>query len=145
MYFLEVCYKYTSTVLQTYILSILYKIRVHLSQWITIRINLNCLYAPESQRGITFNHQVTRNHWYSLDLPLKDERLRQFFSYLIVFEFPKISKIIYIFFKVRSILKIYFISKKSRSINEVLLNYKQSTFFLFCFHTSFMLLFRKFT
>ena len=31
-------------------------------------------------------------------------------------------------FKLRSILKVDFISKKSRSINKVLLKYKQSTF-----------------
>ena len=36
--------------------------------------------------------------------------------------------------------------KKSRSINNVLLKYKQSAFlFFFCFYTSFILLFRKFT
>ena len=34
-------------------------------------------------------------------------------------------------FKVRSILEVYFVSEKSRSINEVLLKYKQSTFLFY--------------
>ena len=33
--------------------------------------------------------------------------------------------------KLRSILEVYFISKKLKSINEVLLKYKQSTFLFF--------------
>ena len=34
-------------------------------------------------------------------------------------------------FKVRSILEVYFVSEKLRSINEVLLKYKESTFLFY--------------
>ena len=34
-------------------------------------------------------------------------------------------------FKVRSVLEVYFVSEKSRSINEVLMKYKQSTFLFY--------------
>ena len=46
-------------------------------------------------------------------------------------------------FKFRSTFGVYFISKKSRSIIEVLLKYKQSTFLFFCFYTSFILFFEE--
>ena len=43
-------------------------------------------------------------------------------------------------FKLRSVLEVYFVSKKSRSINEVLSKYKQGTFLFF---SVFILLFLK--
>ena len=53
--------------------------RVYLSQWTTLWIEFNCRKAAVSKWGLTFNYQVLKYPWYSLDLPLKDERM-QFFQ-----------------------------------------------------------------
>ena len=57
--------------------------------------------------------------------------------------FPKLM----FFFQTQSILAVYFISTKVRryNINEVLLKYKQSTFYFFPFLYSIQTSFRKFT
>ena len=79
-------FKYTSTVLHKYTYTCEKpwpRFQVYLFQWTTLWIEFNCQ-AAESQRGLTFNHQVTRNPWYLLGWTLKDEKLRQFFSPLIL-------------------------------------------------------------
>ena len=49
------------------------------------QFNTNYVKAAASQWGlITFNHHIPRNSWYSLDWPLTDESLRQFFSHPMV-------------------------------------------------------------
>ena len=95
MYFLQVYIKHTLSILQSHIRCILQVyftkkkkkwclFRVHLSQWIILWIEFKCLKAAESQWGLIFNKKVPRNSWYSLDWPLKDERLMQFSSCLMV-------------------------------------------------------------
>ena len=93
VFFLQVYIKYTLSILQSHFRSILQVyftkkwwclFRVHLSQWTILWIEFNWLKAAELQWRLIFNQQFPRNPWYSLDWPLKDERLMQFFSYLMV-------------------------------------------------------------
>ena len=87
VYFLQVYIKYTLSILQSHFTSIL---QVYFTK-ITMPFQGSFVsmdhfmdrgqMSAESQWGLIFNQQFLRNSWYSLDWPLKDERLMQFFSY----------------------------------------------------------------